>query len=109
MTPMSAPTTPIAAMAPIMPPTKAAECGEELELRELPPLALFALDAPADPLALASSMLGGKTLAADVGWAPNCPFPTITKVPLLGIPFMVTNKNAGPGWKILGFGSAWAT
>jgi len=105
---MSAPRIPITAMAPIIPPTKA-ECGEEPELRELLPLELFALDEPADPVAFASSTLGGKTLAADVGWAPSCPFPTITKVPLLGIPFMVTNRNAGPGWKILGFGGAWAT
>ena len=61
----------------------------------------------ADPDAELTRTLAGSTETAAVGWVPNCPFPTVTNVALLGIPWMVTNNMAGPGWNKFGLGGSW--
>jgi len=60
------------------------------------------------PLWAVDRMFGGNTLIGAVGCDPTDPLPIITYVPLLGMPLMVTNKNAGPGWKRLGLGGSCA-
>ena len=62
----------------------------------------------ADLLFWAEKAVNGRTLADAVGCVPIWPFPTMTKVPLLGIPLIVTNRNAGPGWNKFGNGGNWA-
>jgi len=91
---------PIAAIAATTPPTTAAVCDEVTVLLEF----VDAFDP--EPLAAVNSILGGRTLAAEMGCVPICPFPTMRSEPLLGIPCTVTNKNAGPGWKRLELGGA---
>jgi len=53
--------------------------------------------------------LGGSALAAEVGCVSTCPVPTMTIVPLLGIPLTTTNSNAGPGVSKFGFGGTCET
>jgi hypothetical protein len=65
---------------------------------ELPPLLLLLEELlGADPDAELTRTLAGSPEIALVGWVPNCPFPTVTNVALLGIPWIVTNNMAGPG------------
>jgi hypothetical protein len=75
---------------------------------ELPSLPLSEEELGADPDAELTRTLLGSTEMVLVGWSPNCPFPTITNVPLLGIPLMVTNSIAGPGWNKFGLGGSCA-
>ena len=63
----------------------------------------------ADPDAEFNRMLAGRVLAGAVGCVPSWPLPTMTYVPLLGIPCTFTNINAGPGWKRFAFGGSCAT
>src|SRR6266851_1401018 len=93
-TPNTAPRTPTAAIPATMAPT-ITPMWEELTvfLEEL---------LGADPDAELTPTLAGSTETALVGWVPNCPFPMVTNVALLGIPWMVTNNMAGPGWNRLG-------
>lgn len=80
--PKTAPKTPTAAIpattAPMMIPM-----WEELPLLLLPLLEELL---GADPDAESARTLAGSTETALVGCVPNCPFPTVTNVALLGIP-----------------------
>jgi hypothetical protein len=58
-------------------------------------------------VAVAWLLLTGNTPTCCVGCVPNCPFPTITHCPMLGMPLTVTKTNAGPGWNKLGLGGNW--
>lgn len=97
---MSAAMIPMAAIAATIPPTTAAVCDEVVVVLE------FVVAFVPEPLAVVDCVLGGSSPTAEMGCVPICPFPTITSVPLLGIPWTVTNKNAGPGCKRLGLGGA---
>ena len=79
-----------------------------------PPLEELLPDEPLDelepePCALSRRMLAGSSAAGAVGCVPISPLPTMTIVPLLGMPFTFTKSSAGPGWKRFGFGGACAT
>jgi hypothetical protein len=102
---------------PTAPPTMAPMCEVEEEgvaelalVLEPEPVLEALVDAPsAEPVAEESSTLGGSAAGALVGCVPMFPLPTMTSVPLLGIPLTTTKTNAGPGWKRLAFGGACET
>lgn len=100
------------AIAPTTPPTIAPVC-DVAPLVDVPEAPLDVLVdvllSEPEPDAELSRILDGKTLAGAVGCVEIWPFPTINLVPLLGIPLIVTKRNAGPGWKMLGFGGTCAT
>src|SRR6266478_1882063 len=100
--PKTAPTSPTAAIPATTPPMIRPVC------EELPLLPLLEELLGADPDAELLRTLVGSTATALVGWSPNCPFPMVTKVPLLGIPLIVTNNIAGPGWNKFGLGGSCA-
>ena len=85
----------------MLPAPLAAEYGEDMQATApffFPVPLVVAFPAPLCP----DFKLGGNKLTAAVGCVSIFPLPIVTKVPLLGMPFIVTNSSAGPGWKRLG-------
>ena len=82
---------PSTASALVIPATEIAMLvGEPLLFPETAVLLLVGLDPDAEPETEFRRTVAGRVLAAVVGCLPKSPLPTITSVPLLGIPLTTT-------------------